>query len=212
MTKIDVNELLTLLRTKFSDAKCELNYSTPYELLVAVILSAQCTDKRVNLVTPALFEYCHTPEQMAKLEINELIPYIKSCGFYHNKAKAIIECSKVLVEKYGGNVPDNTDDLQSLPGVGRKTANVVYAVAFGGNAIAVDTHVSRVSYRLGLSSVRTPEIVEKNLNASIPPENWSEAHHLLLFLGRYVCKSQNPNCSECNLTHICEYYKTKNQK
>lgn len=212
MTKIDVNELLTLLRAKFSDAKCELNYSTPYELLVAVILSAQCTDKRVNMVTPALFEFCRTPEQMAKLDESELIPYIRSCGFYHNKAKAIIECSKVIVEKFGGCVPDNTDDLQKLPGVGRKTANVVYAVAFGGNAIAVDTHVSRVSYRLGLSDVRTPEIVEKNLNALIPPENWSEAHHLLLFLGRYVCKSQNPDCGGCNLTHICRYYKTSNEK
>ena len=209
--KIDANELLALLRTKFPDAKCELNYSTPFELLVAVILSAQCTDKRVNAVTPALFAFCSTPFEMAKLTENDIIPYIKSCGFYNNKAKSIIACSKVLVEKYGGVVPSDRNELQKLAGVGRKTANVVYAEAFGGNAIAVDTHVSRVSERLGLSSVRTPEIVEKELNAFLPYENWSEAHHLLIFLGRYVCKAMKPNCGECNLTRVCKYYRTKSK-
>lgn len=208
---IEIVKLIALLNERFPEAKCELNYSNPYELLIAVILSAQCTDKRVNAVTPKLFEFCNDPEKMSKLSVDELIPYIRSCGFYNNKAKSIIECSKALVENYQGVVPSDRDKLQSLVGVGRKTANVVYSEAFGGNAIAVDTHVFRVSNRLGLVNATTPEQTEKQLNEVIPEEYWSKMHHLLIFLGRYVCKAIKPACGECNLKDLCKFYKNNNK-
>ncbi len=208
---IEIFKLIALLNERFPEAKCELNYSNPYELLIAVILSAQCTDKRVNAVTPKLFEFCNDPEKMSKLSVDELIPYIRSCGFYNNKAKSIIECSKALVENYQGVVPSDRDKLQSLVGVGRKTANVVYSEAFGGNAIAVDTHVFRVSNRLGLVNATTPEQTEKQLNEVIPEEYWSKMHHLLIFLGRYVCKAIKPACGECNLKDLCKFYKNNNK-
>lgn len=208
---IEIFKLIALLNERFPEAKCELNYSNPYELLIAVILSAQCTDKRVNAVTPKLFEFCNDPEKMSKLSVDELIPYIRSCGFYNNKAKSIIECSKALVENYQGVVPSDRDKLQSLVGVGRKTANVVYSEAFGGNAIAVDTHVFRVSNRLGLVNATTPEQTEKQLNEVIPEEYWSKMHHLLIFLGRYVCKAIKPACGECNLQDLCKFYKNNNK-
>lgn len=208
---IEIVKLIALLNERFPEAKCELNYSSPYELLIAVILSAQCTDKRVNAVTPKLFEFCNDPEKMSKLSVDELIPYIRSCGFYNNKAKSIIECSKALVENYQGVVPSDRDKLQSLVGVGRKTANVVYSEAFGGNAIAVDTHVFRVSNRLGLVNATTPEQTEKQLNEVIPEEYWSKMHHLLIFLGRYVCKAIKPACGECNLKDLCKFYKNNNK-
>ena len=208
---IEIFKLIALLNERFPEAKCELNYSNPYELLIAVILSAQCTDKRVNAVTPKLFEFCNDPEKMSKLSVDELIPYIRSCGFYNNKAKSIIECSKALVENYQGVVPSDRDKLQSLVGVGRKTANVVYSEAFGGNAIAVDTHVFRVSNRLGLVNTTTPEQTEKQLNEVIPEEYWSKMHHLLIFLGRYVCKAIKPACGECNLKDLCKFYKNNNK-
>lgn len=210
-SNIDIEKLITLLKERFPEAKCELNYSNPYELLIAVILSAQCTDKRVNAITPKLFEFCNNPEKMSKLSVEELIPYIRSCGFYNNKAKAIIECSKALVENYQGVVPAYRDKLQSLAGVGRKTANVVYSEAFGGNAIAVDTHVFRVSNRLGLVNASTPELTEKQLNEVIPEKYWSEMHHLLIFLGRYACKAIKPACCDCNLKGMCKYYKKNNE-
>ena len=208
---IEIFKLIALLNERFPEAKCELNYSNPYELLIAVILSAQCTDKRVNAVTPKLFEFCNDPEKMSKLGVDELIPYIRSCGFYNNKAKSIIECSKALVENYQGVVPSDRDKLQSLVGVGRKTANVVYSEAFGGNAIAVDTHVFRVSNRLGLVNATTPEQTEKQLNEVIPEEYWSKMHHLLIFLGRYVFKAIKPACGECNLKDLCKFYKNNNK-
>lgn len=203
--KIDINLLLDTLRAEFPDAKCELNYTTPFELLVAVILSAQCTDKRVNAVTPALFEFCNTAFGMSKLTETDIIPFIRSCGFFNNKAKSIIKCSKELVEKYNGEVPSNRDFLEKLSGVGRKTANVVYSEAFGGQAIAVDTHVFRVSNRIGLVNTNTPEQTEKALNEIIPKECWSETHHLLIFLGRYKCKAIKPSCSDCRLKTMCKY-------
>ncbi|MGN0789431.1 MAG: endonuclease III domain-containing protein, partial [Christensenellales bacterium] len=147
MTNDEVKDLIDLLDKQHPNAVCELEYSSIYELLVAVILSAQCTDKRVNIVTKKLFAVVNTPEQMAKIDIEQLEKMIFSCGFYHNKAKNIIACSKDIVDRFGGEVPSNIDDLMSLAGVGRKTANVVYAVGFGGNAIAVDTHVLRLSNR-----------------------------------------------------------------
>lgn len=196
-----------LLDRMHPDAECELAFATPYQLLVAVILSAQCTDKRVNLVTKELFDKWSTPEEILTLSQEELERQIKSCGFYHNKAKNILAATEILVKEYGGKVPKDRDVLETLPGVGRKTANVVYAVAFGGDAIAVDTHVFRLSHRLGLSAADTPFGVEKDLMARFPQEKWSHLHHLLIHHGRYLCKSQSPKCGECLLTDACVYYR-----
>ena len=183
---------------------CELNYKTPFQLLVAVILSAQCTDARVNKITPALFERADNPYDMAKLEQEELEELIKSCGFYHNKAKNILSASKTLCEKFGGVVPSTVEELMTLDGVGKKTANVVYAVAFGGNAIAVDTHVFRVSHRLGLTEAKDPLGVEKDLCKIFKEEQWSTLHHLLIHHGRYICKARKPECERCTLGDICK--------
>lgn len=204
MNEREIKQTLAELRKMHPEAECELVYGTPYELLVSVILSAQCTDKRVNEVTPALFRWCNTPEEMAKKTEEELIPYIRSCGFYNNKAKNIIACAKSLVERFGGEVPKTVEELVTLAGVGRKTANVVYAVAFGGDAIPVDTHVFRLAHRLGLSDANTPEGVEKDLNRQVPKEEWSAFHHLLIHHGRYVCKARNPECERCEITHCGE--------
>ncbi len=205
-TKEFANSVLDALEVAFPNAKCELDYSTPYELLIAVILSAQCTDKRVNLVTPRLFAYCNDPFEMASKTVDDIIPYIRSCGFYNNKAKAIIEASKDIVNVYNGDVPRTIEELEKLSGVGRKTANVVYSEAFHGPAIAVDTHVFRVSKRLGLSDGKNPLQCEKQLNTLIPREKWSRSHHLLIFLGRYCCKAQKPNCNDCHLRELCKNY------
>lgn len=187
----------------FAD-KPALKFRTPYELLVAVILSAQCTDERVNKVTKVLFEKYDTPEKMLTLSQTELEKYIFSCGFYRMKAEHILSASADIINKFGGKVPDNLDDLQSLAGVGRKTANVVYSVAFHGNAIAVDTHVFRVSNRLGLANAKDVLNVEKQLMAIIDEKDWSRSHHYLIYLGRSFCKSQSPNCKECPISALCE--------
>ena len=200
--------LLDLLEKMHPDAECELTFKTPYQLLVAVILSAQCTDKRVNLITKDLFVDYGTPESIMTLSQDVLEQKIKSCGFYHNKAKNILAATEIIVSRYGGEVPRDRDSLEQLPGVGRKTANVVYAVAFGGNAIAVDTHVFRLSHRLGLSNADTPFGVEKDLMARFPESAWSHLHHLLIHHGRYVCKAQSPKCGECLLAKDCPYCKS----
>ena len=187
----------------FAD-KPALKFRTPYELLIAVILSAQCTDERVNKVTKVLFEKYDTPEKILTLSQTELEKYIFSCGFYRMKAEHILSASADIINKFGGKVPDNLTDLQSLAGVGRKTANVVYSVAFHGNAIAVDTHVFRVSNRLGLACAKDVLNVEKQLMAIIDEKDWSRAHHYLIYLGRSYCKSQSPNCKECPLSALCE--------
>lgn len=197
----ELRETIAELTAMHPEANCELRYGTPYELLVSVILSAQCTDKRVNEVTPALFAWCRTPEEMAAKTEEELIPYIHSCGFYNNKARNIIRCSRSLVERFGGVVPATVEELVTLEGVGRKTANVVYAVAFGGEAIPVDTHVFRLAHRLGLSNGNTPDKVERDLNAAVPEAQWSDFHHLLIHHGRYVCKARRPECERCTLSH-----------
>ncbi|HOB64849.1 MAG: endonuclease III [Clostridiales bacterium] len=189
------------------NAKCELDFSTPFELLVAVILSAQCTDKRVNMATKELFKVYNTPEQFAALNVEDLKPYIFSCGFYNNKGKNIIAMSADIVKKHGGVVPSTMEELTALAGVGRKTASVVLAAAFEIPAIAVDTHAFRVSNRLGLSSGNTPEKVEFDLRALYPEEQWIRLHHLLVFHGRYICHSQKPDCGACLLTEECPAYK-----
>lgn len=197
------------LERLYPDAKPALKYSTPYELLVAVVLSAQCTDERVNKVTEVLFQNYSTPQTMLTLTQPELERYIFSCGFYRMKAEHILSASKDIVEKFDGEVPDTIEDLMSLAGVGKKTANVVYSVAFGGAAIAVDTHVFRVSNRLGLAKGKNPLEVESGLQKAINKELWSKAHHWLIYHGRQVCHSQRPDCENCTLNSLCDYYKKK---
>lgn len=199
-------KILSELQKLYPDARPALEYKSPYELLVAVILSAQCTDERVNKVTEVLFREHNTPQKMLALSQEELEKYIYSCGFYHNKAAHILSASRDIVEKFGGEVPSAHEDLKKLAGVGQKTANVVYAVAFGGDAIAVDTHVFRVSNRLGLAHANTPEKTELQLNEAIPKELWSKAHHWLIYHGRRVCHSQKPDCVNCTLKDMCEFY------
>lgn len=203
-------KILDELKKMHPDAGCELNYGTPFELLVAVILSAQCTDKRVNEVTKDLFKKYNTPEQYATMTPAELEPLIHSCGFFHNKAVNIIGAANGIVDRFGGEVPKTMAELTSLPGVGRKTASVVMTVAFDEPAMPVDTHVFRVSGRLGLSHGKNPEQVEKDLKDLYPPSDWNIVHHTLIFHGRYICKALRPNCSECTLTEYCPYFKENN--
>ena len=203
----DTKAILEILAKDFPNPKSELVFNSPYELLVAVILSAQCTDKRVNTVTPALFDVAPTPEALASLPIETIEDLIRSCGFYHSKATYLKSMAIDLVERYGGNVPQTLDELRTLAGVGRKTANVVYAVAFGGQAIAVDTHVFRVSNRLGIVNANNVLDTEKQLMAAIPPEQWADSHHYILLHGRYVCKAQRPACEKCSVVSLCKYYK-----
>ena len=205
MKKAEKQAALQELATLYPDAKPALHYTTPYELLVAVILSAQCTDERVNIVTKTLFEKYSTPEAMVTLSQKELEKYIFSCGFYRMKAEHILSASRDILEKFGGEVPGTVEELMTLAGVGKKTANVVYAVAFGGAAIAVDTHVFRVSNRLGLAKGKDPLAVEEGLCKVIPKEEWSKAHHWLIYHGRRVCHSQRPDCENCTLREFCDY-------
>lgn len=202
-------EILCELAALYPDARPALKYRSPYELLVAVILSAQCTDERVNKVTEVLFREYSTPAAMLKLTQDELEKYIYSCGFYRNKAAHILSASRDIVEKFGGEVPNDFDKLRTLAGVGQKTANVVWSVAFGGDAIAVDTHVFRVSNRLGLACADTPIKVENQLKQAIPQEDWSKAHHWLIYHGRRVCHSQRPDCANCTLKDYCKHYNEK---
>ena len=201
--------ILKELERLYPDAKPALIYTTPYELLIAVMLSAQCTDERVNKVTAELFKKHNTPQTMLELSQEELERYIFSCGLYKSKAAHILSATKDIVEKFNGEVPSAHNDLKTLAGVGQKTANVVYSVAFGGDAIAVDTHVFRVSNRLGLAKAETPAKTEEQLKVAIPKRDWSKAHHWLIFHGRRVCKAQNPNCENCTLNKYCKFFKRK---
>lgn len=188
-------------------AETELEYSDPFGLIVSVILSAQCTDKRVNMITPSLLERFPDAEAMAKAAPGEIFDYIRSCSYPNNKAKHLSGMSKMLVKEFGGAVPSDPEILQKLPGVGRKTANVIAAVAFSKQVIAVDTHVFRVANRIGLVlNARTPRKVEDQLSANIPPELLNKAHHWLLLHGRYVCKARTPMCSDCGLKDFCKYH------
>lgn len=203
-------QIMSQLALDFPNAASELHFNSPYQLLVAVILSAQCTDKRVNQVTPALFKVANTPQQMADLPLEQIEQLIHSCGFYHSKATYLKDMSQDLLDRFNGQVPNNLADLQSLKGVGRKTANVVYAVAFGGQAIAVDTHVFRVSNRLGIVDASNVLDTEKQLMQVLPQDTWADSHHYILLHGRYVCKSQNPNCKECSVKQFCKYFREHN--
>ena len=188
------------------DVASELNYSSPYELLVATMLAAQCTDKRVNMVTPALFAAYPTVSDLAKATEEEVLSYIKSVSYPNSKAKHLVQMAQMANRDFGGEIPCTMEELTKLPGVGRKTANVVLAFAFGQAAMPVDTHVFRVSHRLGLvpESAKTPDAVEKELVKHFPREYISRAHHWLLLHGRYVCTARKPHCEECALARVCE--------
>jgi len=189
---------------------CIRDSGSPFQLLVAVILSAQCTDKRVNMVTPMLFRDYSTAEEMALATPEVIYEYVKSVSYPNSKAKHLVGMAKMLVGEFGGEVPDNLDDLTRLPGVGRKTANVIQAVVYGKSAMAVDTHIFRVSHRLGLVSddCTTPYAVEKELTKHIPAEVIPKAHHWLLLHGRYVCQARTPKCSNCDLTSLCKHFRS----
>lgn len=209
--KKDILELISKIDEVYDNPKCELDFSSNYELLVAVILSAQCTDKRVNIVTKELFEKYNTPEKMITLSQERLEKIIRPCGFFHNKASHILEASRELVEKYGGEVPSDKDQLKSLAGVGEKTANVVLSMAFKIPAIAVDTHVFRVSNRLGLANSKDVFKTQKDLEKNLPKDKWIKFHYALVLHGRYVCKSQRPLCENCKFVQYCKYYNAKNK-
>ncbi len=193
-------------------AESELDYENPFQLLVAVILSAQCTDKRVNMVTPALFNRFPDATSMSESSPEEILEYIKSVSYPNNKAKHLYNMSRMLIQDFAGIIPDDIDEMQKLPGVGRKTANVVAAVVFNKSAMPVDTHVFRVSNRIGLTNnSKTPLETEKELTKNIPAELLGKAHHWILLHGRYVCTARNPKCPECGLSSLCVYYeKIKN--
>lgn len=194
-------------------AETELEYRNPYDLIVAVILSAQCTDKRVNQITPELLKRFPTPQKMAEADPSEVFEYVKSCSYPNNKAKHLVGMAQKLVELFDGKIPEDIDDLQKLPGVGRKTANVIASVVFNKPAMAVDTHVFRVAARIGLSSnSKTPLTTELQLVKYIPEGLIAKAHHWLILHGRYVCIARKPKCDQCGLTPVCNFYKTENKK
>ncbi|MCH5244967.1 MAG: endonuclease III [Muribaculaceae bacterium] len=204
--------IIDIFQETMPSPETELRYENPYQLLVAVILSAQCTDKRVNQITPSLFASYPTPQALASASQDEIYELIKSCSYPNNKARSLKGMAQNLVENFGGNVPDDIDSLMSLPGVGRKTANVILSVIFGKAAMAVDTHVFRVSERLGLTTgSRTPLETERTLMRYIPGELAGRAHHWLILHGRYVCKARRPDCLNCPLTRACRYYQKLGQ-
>lgn len=195
------------------EAETELKYDTPFHLLIAVILSAQCTDKRINMVTPALFEAYPTPESLARAGEEEVFQYIKSVSFPNNKTRSLLGMARMLVEDYGGEVPSSIDELVKLPGVGRKTANVILSVVYNKAAMAVDTHVFRVSERIGLTTgSKNPLQTERTLIKNIPEEKIPIAHHWLILHGRYVCKARKPDCLNCGISSICRYYQKENKQ
>ena len=208
----DTMQILDRLAKDFPSPKSELHFENAFQLLVAVILSAQCTDKRVNLITPALFACAPDAKSMAAMPVERLEQLIHSCGFYHSKARYLKEMSQDLLDRFGGQVPDSIEQLRTLAGVGRKTANVVYAVAFGGQAIAVDTHVYRVSNRLGIADAKNVLDTEKQLMQAIPQYMWADSHHYLLLHGRYVCKAQRPLCNRCSVRDLCKTYAENNHE
>lgn len=206
-----VRQIIRLLKRAYPDAKCSLNHSSPFELLIATILSAQCTDARVNIVTQDLFRKYRKPEDYLKVSENELQRDIRTTGFFRNKTKSIQGTAKVLTDQYGGQVPETIEELLELPGVARKTANVVLGNAFGvSSGVVVDTHVTRLSHRLGLSAEKTAEKIEQDLIAIVPKKDWVIFPHLFIAHGRAICKARNPLCAECVVEKVCpsSYLKT----
>jgi endonuclease III len=204
--------ILARLQEMHPHPATELNFATPWQLLAAAVLSAQSTDRQVNKVTAGLFSKYPGPEQMALLEPEELAGEIQTLGLFRNKSRHLVAAARAVVEQYGGRVPDSLEKLQKLPGVGRKTANVVLSVAYGIPALAVDTHVFRVANRTGLARARTPEETEKQLTRAIPRRQWSDAHHWLILHGRYICTARKPHCDRCPVWEDCDDYRSKQKK
>ena len=208
MNKKDAVKMIEILKQTYPDATCSLDFETPFQAVVAVILSAQCTDERVNKTTPALFERCKTVEDFANIDIKELEDLIHPCGFFKNKAKNIKLCAKQVLENFNGQVPNNMKDLMSLAGVGRKTANVVLLEVFGiAEGVAVDTHAKRISNLLGLSSEKEPEKIEQDLIKIFPKEYLKDINHLFVWHGRNTCIARNPKCDVCSIHEYCKHYK-----
>lgn len=209
MRKTDIKNFIQILKITYPDATCSLDFKTPFQMVVAVMLSAQCTDERVNKTTPALFERCKNIQDFANIDLKELEQIVHPCGFYKNKAKNIKLCAKQVLENFGGEVPQSMDELLTLAGVGRKSANVILLEAFGiANGIAVDTHVKRISNRLGFSSEKEPEKIEQDLLKIFPKENLKDINHLLVWHGRKTCDSRKPLCQKCTIKDYCKYYET----
>ena len=207
MTKNETNKLINILKKTYPDAKCSLDFSTPFELVVAVMLSAQCTDERVNLTTPSLFKRCKTIEDFANIDIKELEEIIHPCGFYRNKAKNIKLCAKQVIENFSGEVPQDMDSLLTLAGVGRKSANVILLEVFGiANGIAVDTHAKRISNKMGLSNEKDPEKIEQDLLKIFAKEDLAFINHLLVWHGRNTCIARKPDCENCTVNSFCKSY------
>ena len=205
-------EIIEKLKEMYPDAKCSLDFTTPFELLVAVILSAQCTDERVNKTTPTIFEKFNTPEDFAKMDLSLLENLIHSCGFYKNKAKNIKMTSQILLDKFNGQVPNTMEDLISLPGVGRKTANVVMLEAFNNpQGVAVDTHCRRISNRIGFSKETDPEKIEKDILKQFSKKYYYDLNHILIWHGRNLCTSRNPKCDICPISSYCSEFKKQKQ-
>ena len=208
MTKKEIVEVINILKETYPDAKCSLNFSTPFELLVAVCLSAQCTDDRVNKTTPELFKKYDTPEDFANASIVDLENLIRSCGFYKNKSKNLKSAGQKILDSFNGIVPSTIEELMKIPGVGRKSANVIMLEAFNlPQGIAVDTHCKRLSNRLGLSKESVPIKIEKDLLNLIPTKYYKDVNHLFIWHGRNICTSQNPKCSNCPIRNYCRFFK-----
>lgn len=212
LDKTKIKKVLEILDRTYPDAACELNHSNPFELLIATLLSAQSTDKRVNIVTGDLFKQYKTPKDFLALSEEQLAELIRSIGFYRTKSKNILKLCEILVNEYDSKVPSDREELMKLPGVGRKTANVVVSNAFGQNAIAVDTHVFRVANRIGLADSDNVQDTEEDLMSNIDENQWTKAHHLIIFHGRRICKARKPLCHECPLTDYCIYFKENVEK
>ena len=213
MNKKDAIKMVEILKQTYPDATCSLDFETPFQAVVAVILSAQCTDERVNKTTPALFEKCKTVEDFANIDIKELEDLIHPCGFFKNKAKNIKLCAKQVLENFNGQVPNNMRDLMSLAGVGRKTANVVLLEVFGiAEGVAVDTHAKRISNLIGLSSEKEPEKIEQDLIKIFPKEYLKDINHLFVWHGRNTCIARNPKCDVCSIKEYCKHYKKVHNK
>lgn len=207
MKKNDVIDMIEILKQTYPDAKCSLDFSTPFELLIAVILSAQCTDDRVNKTTPSIFAKCSTPQDFADIPLSELEDLIHPCGFYKTKAKNIKATAQKILSDFNGKVPDNIDDLMTLPGVGRKTANVVMLEAFNKpQGIAVDTHAKRLSNRIGLSRNQDPLKIEQDLLKQFPKEYYKDVNHIFIWHGRNICSARSPKCDECPIQKYCKTY------
>ena len=211
-SKKDVKEIIKILKETYPEAECSLDFSNPFQMAVAVLLSAQCTDARVNIVTKELFKVAPTAKEMNTLTIKEIEKYIASCGLYKTKAKNIKGLAEMVMDKYNGEIPDTMEELVKLPGIGRKSANVVMLEAFHNpQGVAIDTHAKRICSRIGISKEESPEKIEQDLLKKIDKDEYFDANHLFVWHGRYTCKARKPECEKCTITKYCNYFKIKNK-